>query len=490
MLSGCQRKHPPKHPNILLIYADDLGFGDIESLNPDSKIPTPNIDNLAAQGKSFMDAHAAAAVCTPSRYALLTGEYPLRSKLGKGVLWTYSFPLMEAGQSTIATMLQKKDYYTALIGKWHLGFNWPTTQRLSQSEWNAMNEMEKERLLDFNQPITGGPNSFGFEYFFGMDTPNFPPYAFMQNDRLVGDLPVRVDSFSIAAAVPGLWQPGWSNQKILPRLEKEASDFIVKQAKNPDPFFLFLSLTAPHTPISPSDLYKGKSNAGAYGDLVVQVDDLVGKLMRKLDSLKLRDNTLIIFTSDNGSPGQFANDSDFGSIVEKYGHHPNGLLRGLKGDSWEAGHRVPFIVSWPGEIKPGTISHQMICQTDLYATLAVITGASVLGNSGIDSYAMWDIWSRNAADDYARDHLITQSSQGHLSIRAGDWKLILGKGSGGLTARIDPNDGKSEWDGQLFDLSSDLSEQKNEYGNPIHASKILELEALLNRVKTRPKHLD
>ena len=485
---SCRQMTQEEHPNILIIYADDLGYGDISSYNQDSKIPTTHIDALASSGLSFTDAHSAAAVCTPSRYALLTGEYPFRKGMDKGVLWTYAHPLLSVGQQTIAKELKDQGYHTAIIGKWHLGFDWPKTKHIPSADWDKMNEVEKEVYLDFTQPIKGGPNSFGFDYFFGMDTPNFPPYAFIKNEFIEGPVPIREDIFSIESAVPGVQQKGWSNANILPRLRKEALLYLEKQANSKDPFFLFLSLTAPHTPISPISEFRGKSSAGKYGDLVVQIDDLVGSLLQKLDELSIRDNTIVIFTSDNGSPSQFDGSSQFGSIHKEYNHFPNGQLKGLKGDSWEGGHRVPFIVSWPGNIKEDTRSSRMICQTDMFATFLDVLNSKSLDNHPRDSYSLKSLWQGKS--NFERRQLVTQSSLGHISIREGNWKLILGKGSGGLTSRIDPNDGISAWEGQLFDLDKDLKEQNNLYGELKYRSKIEALESKLFEIRSKAYHLN
>jgi arylsulfatase A-like enzyme len=473
----------PSLPNILIIYADDMGYGDASCYNAQSKINTRHIDQLAEEGMRFTDAHAAAAICTPSRYGLLTGRYPFRSDLPEGVLWTYARPLINRQQSTMATMLKRAGYQTGIIGKWHLGFTWPTEVPVSAERWDTINELEKESLINFRKSLRDGPNKLGFDYFYGMDTPNFPPYAFIENGMVLGDLPIRLDTFTIKGGVPGVQQIGWKNENILPTICQKSLEYIEKSVMSEKPFFLLMSLTAPHTPIAPNLAFAGKSEAGDYGDLVLEVDDVVGQVVALLQRLQVDENTLIIFTSDNGSPGHFAQDSGFGVMFEKYGHKSNGSFRGLKGDSWEGGHRVPFIVRWPAKITGQQRSDVVICQTDVVATLAEITGETMGDHFGTDSYSLSSILFNNG-DEYTRESVVHQSSKGHLSIRKDGWKLIMGKGSGGISGWIDPDDDKSPYDGQLYNLNVDLEERDNLYGN-VDRSKIDELKQLLDEIKKK-----
>jgi arylsulfatase A-like enzyme len=490
VLIGCAEVvEKPKQPNILIIYADDMGYGDASCYNPASKIETKHIDQLAREGMLFTDAHAAASVCTPSRYALLTGRYPFRSDLSKGVLWTYARPLIDRKQPTLANMLKQAGYQTGIVGKWHLGFNWPTDKPVSDERWQEMDELEKEALIDFRKSLRDGPNKLGFDYFFGMDTPNFPPYAFLENGFIVGELPTRADTFEIKGGVAGVQQRDWKNKNILPTLCDKSLEYIEKSAASGKPFFLLMTLTAPHTPIEPNLSFVGKSGAGDYGDLVLEVDDIVGRVVSQLKRLDIDDNTLVVFTSDNGSPGHFAQDSGFGTMYEKYGHESNGPLRGLKGDSWEGGHRVPFIVRWPGKIGGQQTSDRLICQTDLVATIADLTGEPMDIGLGTDSHNLGSILF-GTGGEFSRRSVVHQSSSGDLSIRQDAWKLILGKGSGGITAWIDPEDGKGPYDGQLYNLEVDLGEQDNLYGQAKYQSKISELKDLLKEIRNRDKQPD
>jgi arylsulfatase A len=291
VLSGCTT-HTEEHPNIVIIYADDLGYGDISCQNTESKINTPNIDKLANEGIRFIDAHSPAAICTPSRYSLLTGRYCWRTELQKGVLWTWDKPLIRAERLTLPEMLKEKGYRTAAIGKWHLGWNWPTTDTVSAKK-------KKGNNVDYSQPINGGPLDHGFDYYFGDDVPNFPPYTFIENDR-VTEIPLIMKPDSLYG-VSGLMVAGWQLDKVMLALTEKAVTYITDASKQNKPFFLYFPLTAPHDPIAPAQQFKGTSRAGLYGDYVQEVDWTVGQILHVLEANKLKQNTLVIFTSDNGS---------------------------------------------------------------------------------------------------------------------------------------------------------------------------------------------
>ena len=380
-------KATQRKPNIVFILADDLGYGDVGYLNPQSRIPTPNIDRLATQGVRLTDAHDPTAVCTPTRYGIMTGRYCWRSRLKRGVLAPWEETLIESGRLTVPALLKRNGYDTAAVGKWHLGWQWPTT------DGKPPVFKDGETNVDFTKRIAEGPTTRGFDSYFGTDVPNYPPYCFIENDRTVGMptdvLPMKqllADAqgrgFGPLGLRPGPMLPGWELVNILPALTDRALRFIEERREQPrrKPFFLYFSLTGPHTPIVPAPRFQGKSKAGPYGDWVHQIDWTVGQVLAALDRSGLADDTLLIFTSDNG-PEKFAYD-----LAQEFRHYSMGSWRGVKRDIWEGGHRVPFLARWPGRIKPGSASTEVICQTDLLATVAAIVGDRVPPDAGEDSY--------------------------------------------------------------------------------------------------------
>lgn len=449
-------------PNIILILADDMGYGDAGCLNPDSKIPTPNIDRLAEEGISFTNAHAPASVCTPTRYGILTGRYPWRSRLKQGVLWVWDKPLIEENRLTIGKMLQIQGYTTACIGKWHLGWNWPTVDFLPATVKN------EGRNVDYTKSILNGPTSKGFDYYFGMDIPSLPPHCFIENDKV---MVIPDDWFDGKGGAPGAMAPGWKYEDLLPSVTEKALEYIEGNAtNNPDqPFFLFFSVPAPHTPIAPADEFIGKSLAGRYGDFVFQLDYSIGKILQTLEKLNIAENTLVIFTSDNGAVPFDGTDyiGEFGSLFE-YGHYPNGILRGVKSDIWEGGHREPFFARWPGHIPPGKVTGELLSLSDLMATFAALTGFELPDSTAEDSYNMLEaILGKN--EKPVRESLITQSGNGILSIQKGDWKLITSSGSGGSwseprgePADFEQGEDSNRWINiQLYNLAEDIQEKVN-----------------------------
>ncbi|MHC4727747.1 MAG: sulfatase family protein, partial [Planctomycetota bacterium] len=370
-------------PNIIYILADDMGYGDLACQNPDSKAPTPNLDRLASKGIRFTDAHSPSAVCSPTRYGILTGRYCWRTRLKKSVLWPWDKPLIDANRLTIGKLLKVHGYDTACIGKWHLGMDWPTIDGKEPVGIGKTNVADSGSNVDFNKPIANGPTSRGFDYYFGTAVPNFPPYCFIENELTVG-IPTGKKSKDMFGS-PGPMLEGWRLEEILPGLERKAVEYIDAKGgsvNNPTfrqtagrPFFLYVPLTAPHTPIAPARQFKGKSKAGAYGDFICQVDHVVGQVMDALKRNGLAESTLIIFTSDNGSPGRDGTKmSGKTNSVRRFGHNPSYIYRGIKADVWDGGHRVPFIARWPGYVKPGSISDETICHVDLMATCAAILG--------------------------------------------------------------------------------------------------------------------
>lgn len=461
--SGCQpaEKEPAK-PNIVLILADDLGYGDVGFLNPKSKIPTPHLDELAGEGMSFTNAHAPAAVCTPTRYSILTGRYPWRSRLKQGVLWIWDDPLIEPGSFTMGGMLGEAGYHTALIGKWHLGWDWPTL------DGKEPNRQTHGKNVDFTGTIPGGPVDRGFDFYFGDDVPGFPPHAFIGNDRLVEPPDAWNET---GPGIPGPMAEGWKYENLLPDVTEKAVSYLQERAamEAEQPFFLFFSLTAPHTPIAPVEEVSGKSEAGRYGDFVYQLDRSVGRVLHTLDSLGISENTLVLFSSDNGAiPVDGTNYTGrFGSLYE-YGHDPNGELRGVKSDAWEGGHRVPLVARWEHQIPAGSESDELVSLTDLAATFADLTGTSLADTVATDSYSLLPLLLDQPGAK-GRANLVTQSGNGILSYHRDPWKLVLSSGSGGswskptgeLPHRVDV-DGDTVWKNvQLYNLQNDREEQVN-----------------------------
>ena len=418
---SCKKQEESKQPNIIFIMADDLGYGDVQSLNPASKIRTPFIDKLASQGLSFINAHAPAAVCTPSRYSFLTGRYSWRSKRKRGVTWVWERPMIENGIFTVGQMLRNQGYSTACIGKWHLGVDWPTRDGLPASGEN----------VDYDKSIKNGPVDRGFDYYFGQEVPSFPPHAFIENNRMVVKPTEWMDNSG--EGIAGAMAPGWRYENLMHSLTRKAIKYIKDQTLNvPEkPFFLYFAMTAPHTPIAPHENFEGKTEVGRYGDYVHEMDHHVGRILFVLDSLGITKNTLVIFTSDNGGINEdgLKYSSAVGALVKNYGHNSNGKLRGIKSDAWEGGHRVPFIVRWPGNIKEKSTSDALISHVDMMATFAALTGAQLPGNVAEDSYNMMPLFMGKTTS--IREALVAQSGEGILSIQKGDWKLIPCSGGGG-----------------------------------------------------------
>lgn len=443
---------PPKLPNIVYILADDLGFGDVHFQNPDrGKLATPNIDRLAAEGMQFTDAHSNSAVCTPTRYGILTGRYAWRSRLQSGVLGPYGKTLIPSSRLTAASLLRSRGYATACVGKWHLGWNWP----------------QENGQYRFDQPITGGPTELGFDSYFGTDIPNYPPYCFIRNDRTVGipSVPKPKEMYG----TDGIMLPGWKLEAILPELVRESSEFIQRSSRAGKPFFLYVPLTSPHTPLAVSEQWRGKSGFGLYGDWVMQTDWAVGEILRSIDQSGQRDNTLVFFTSDNGCAPYIGLQTDMlrtrmGSVSElvEKGHYPSGPYRGYKSDIWEGGHRVAFLARWPGVVKPGSRSDEVICHTDFLATCAEITGASLPANAGEDSVSILPALRGAVRKKPLREATVHHSIQGKFAIRQGRWKLALCPGSGGWTEPTDKNAVAQKLpEVQLYDMVRDPTERNN-----------------------------
>ena len=463
-------------PNIIVILADDLGYGDINALNPSGKIPTPYLDRLVGEGMHFTDAHSSSSVCTPTRYGLLTGRYNWRTRLKSRVLLAYDRPLIEPGRLTLASMLKEKGYETACIGKWHLGMEWTTK---NGAIIPLRDRLADDEDIDFTTPVKGGPNEVGFDYFFGISgSANFPPYAYIEDDRLIQQ-PTLPKPDSVFGR-PGWMVEGWDYRQLMPTLTNKATDYIKQQADNDQPFFLYFPLTAPHTPIAPTAEAVGRSEAGNYGDFVTVVDETVGKIIEVLKEKGIEENTLLVFTSDNGSPGRTDNTARPGSVMSAYGHEANNNRKGLKGDIWEGGHRVPLIGYWPGTITPGSKSDRLLCLTDVMATLADLFDFELPPGSAEDSFSFLAVLT-DKTSAVERESIIHHSFDGMFGIRKGDWKLVDGLGSGGFSnpTRTKPVEGAAA--GQLYDLADDPKEKDNVWMQ--HPAKVDELRTDLLQIK-------
>ncbi|SFB27655.1 sulfatase family protein [Algoriphagus aquimarinus] len=482
-----EMKEKKSTPNIIIILADDLGFGDPEVYNPDSKIPTPNINALAKSGIRFTDAHSPSAVCTPTRYGLLTGQYSWRTALENGVLLYWDKPLIDQNRQTIATMLKESGYNTAAIGKWHLGWLWSDKQgKYVNDTLNVMPHNEKIRQpladkIDFHQALGGGPTTLGFDYYFGDDVPNYAPYSFFENDRVL-QIPDMIKPDSIYGN-PGPMSSGWDLRAVMPKITQKAEEYIEEQADSNNQFFLYFALTAPHTPIAPAGEFQGKTKIGPYGDYVHQVDYTVGQIVKALKKSGQLENTLIIFTSDNGSPQRDGTEMS-GAIgsVKATGHDPSKPYRGTKADIFEGGHRVPFIVSWPAAIKNDQVNSQLFGLNDVISTLAGITGNKEKSSQFEDSRDFSSVFL-GKSDKPVREDIINHSSKGSFAIRKGDWKLIMAEGSGGWTNVAPAAKGEKLPSIQLYNLKTDPQELNNLQAE--YPELVKEMSAKLEKYKSQ-----
>jgi len=479
-------------PNIIYILADDLGYGDVSVNNPDSKISTPFIDGLAKQGMRFTDAHTTSSVCTPSRYSVLTGRYPWRSRLAVGVLRGYSRTLIDPQTPTVAALLQSAGYQTAVVGKWHLGLDWTMKAEHADSllpKYNANNMFGiKNELLpnqiDFTKPATSGPLTQGFNYSYILPASlDMPPYCFVQNDTLT-ELPTAyTDGNKLDADYTGpFWRaglksPSFDFYQTLPTFTQKATEFISKQSSK-RPFFLYFPMPAPHTPWMPTPAYKGKTQVGDYGDYVAMVDDAVGEILKTVEKMGFSKNTIIIFTSDNGPYWRE-------NFVKQYNHASAGVFRGMKGDAFEGGHRVPFIVKYPNHVKPGSESKATTSLANLFSTAEDIIGIHSNKNKPEDSYSILPILLGKSSVVENQPAIVNISSIGFYSIRKGPWKLINKLGSGGFTVPKEITPKAGEPIGQLYNLDSDIHEDNNLYQQ--YPEKVKELTELLEKIKNLKK---
>ncbi len=464
-LNSCADKEAPR-PNYVFILADDLGYGDISYLDDNSKIRTPNLDKMASESAVFTDAHSSSSVSTPTRYGILTGRYNWRSTLKNHVLDGYSKPLIKPDRSTIATMLGKQGYTTAGIGKWHLGWNWA----------NMENGVDN---IDYSKPVKDSPITRGFDYYYGVcGSLDMPPYVYIENDMPTA-VPERIDQRTRVESQYGWWRkgpvaPDFVHEEVLPNIISRGCDYILEKSKGENPYFLYLPLTAPHTPILPSEEFRGKSGIGDYGDFVLMVDAMVGKVIDAVERSGEAKNTVIVFTTDNGcSPA-----AGIADMIEK-GHYPNSIYRGHKADLYDGGHRVPCFVRWRGTVEPHHVD-QTVCLTDFYATFASLAGYVLEDCEGEDSYDLSSVLLSTKEGEPIREATIHHSQAGDFTIRKGDWKLLLSASSGGwsyprpgtddaVIATLPPI--------QLYNMKTDPSETNNVYLD--YPAIVAELRALV-----------
>ncbi len=436
----CTLPFAQSKPNIVFIFADDMGYGDLKSLNPDSKIPTPALDQLVQEGRIFTQAHSPASFCVPARYGLLTGQYPHRT-----APWEWEKgSIIPSTRLTLGKMLQQAGYHTGMVGKWHLGF---------------------DSGLDFDcdAPLQGGPRDRGFDSYYGIHASlDIPPYFYIENKNCVeaptGDI-ARGSTPGWTDTQGAFWRegkiaPGFVHEEVQGVFIQKSVEFMSlhKQTRPNDPFFLYLALAGPHTPWLPLAPAAG-NGAGLYGDFMAYMDEGVGKVMAALDSLGYAENTLVFFASDNG-PKWYPED------VTKFGHASAGHLRGMKMDNWEGGHRIPLVAKWPGKIPAGTVSGELVSLVDIFTTCAAIIQAEVPDNAGEDSYNLLPILMNGDSEPPLREALVTSGGL-YFTVQKGDWKLITGLGSGGFSSpkKINPVEGGPK--GQLYNLAADPGEQNN-----------------------------
>lgn len=464
-------------PNILILYADDLGFGDLGCYNPDSKIPTPNLDKLAATGMRFTDGHSSSGICTPSRYAMLTGRHHWRDF--HGIVNAFGGSVFAPERLTMPEMLKDVGYTTACIGKWHLGW-----------DWNAIRIGDKKKGVtpedfDWSKSIPDGPLAHGFDHYFGDTVINFPPYAWIEDDKLAQVPDTMKDEKAWPAIKEGKWEcrpgpmvTGWNPYEALPTLTDKGVAYIESQSESDESFFLYFAFPCPHAPIIPNDEFDGKSGAGPYGDLVVETDAMVGRLLKALEESGQADNTIVVFTADNG-PERYAYARD--TKFDHWSAHP---FRGLKRDIYEGGHHVPFIVRWPGVTKPGGTSDALVSQIDLMATFASALDADLPNDSAEDSHDM--LPHLKGVMNSVRSSHVHNTFEKQYAIRDGDWLLVdakngyRSKGYGDWEKRRDyPAD-----DGQpveLYNLAEDIGQRDNLAAD--HPERVQAMKRLLTKIQ-------
>lgn len=458
-----------KKPNVILILADDMGYGDVSALNESAGFITPNFDRMCDEGIAFTDAHATSAVCSPSRYGLLTGRYNWRSALKRGVLGGCDPALIEKGRMTIGTLFQNQGYRTAAIGKWHVGMDFENVNDDIMDHDFA--DYGIREGINYAGRIENAPTTRGFDYFFGtaasLDT---APYIFIENDHFYTQPDHTTDEMGISYWIGEgkdrfdprhnkiFWRSGpvgagFEHEQVMPALTQKALAKI--EDYKDDPFFLYFPMTAPHTPILPTKEFRGKSGTNLYGDFVLMCDDVVKQVDEKLKSLGLYEDTIVIFAADNGC----STCADYEELA-LFGHNPSYIFRGNKCDIYEGGHRIPLIVRWPGVIPQGNKCDQLVCLCDIFATMADVLGVKLPDSAAEDSFSMLPLW-QNPLETGPRPQLIHQSIDGSLSIRKGDYKLEMCPGSGGESFPYTGYQTPDMPDYQLYNLKTDIWERQN-----------------------------
>jgi arylsulfatase A-like enzyme len=461
-----------EQPNIIYILADDMGQGDTTAYNPTGKIPTPNLKRLADQGMTFNNIHSNSSVCTPTRYGIMTGRYAWRTSLKNGVYGGYSQHMIDPKRETIASLLKKQGYATAMTGKWHLGMDMASSDGKKIHRGFGQN-------ADLSKPITNGPNANGFDYYYGISASlNMSPHAYIENTQVQGDLVYLTDkksvkAFGLEGAKTGWAAKGFKQDQVQKTFIDKAINWIELQQKSDSkkPFFVYVPLNSPHTPIVPSEKFIGKSGLSAHGDFTMEMDHEIGRLMSALDKLNITDNTLVVFTSDNGtSPGSKL------EPMQAKGHFSSMDYRGLKGSLYEGGHRVPFIVRWPNTVKAGTTTNYHGSLVDMLATVADINEVALADNAGEDSVSFLPVLQGKKVNDTKRG-IVYHSDAGYYAVAKGKWKLVLHKTGG--TRRLNPKDKsspvKNAGDIQLFNMETDPTERVS-----IHASNPEVVSSLSN----------
>jgi arylsulfatase A len=482
LMPGAARAIESRRPNIVFILADDFGVGDIHALWPSNKLQTPNLDRLVHEGMHFTDAHTASAVCTPTRYGLLTGRYPWRTRLHEWVLACYEPPLVDEHRLTLPAFLKQHGYQTACFGKWHLGWNWPGPQPSRMDETpNSLRSAE----WDFTKPIRNGPTTRGFDTYFGVDLPNYPPFTFIENDRVETLPTARYEHKPGPSEVPVQFNgapmaPGWKFERILPEITRRAVRYIHAQAQTQQPFFLYFAMTAPHEPIAPTKQFAGKSGIAPIADFLMETDWSAGQVLKAIDDAGARDNTIVIFAGDNGH-GKI---SGWDKLI-KAGIQPSGPYRGAKADIWEGGHRVPFVVRWPGHVKADSSSTQLLCLNDVFATCADLLGDKLPDTAAEDSFsflpAALGMKPRDESD--MRHNLVSHSVHGEFAYREDGWKIVFKMPE----ATIAASRGKPAVV-QLYNLNDDISEKHDvakEHPEKVeHLRK--QLQSIVDRGRSTP----
>jgi len=478
-ISYSAKSQKQTRPNIVILYADDMGVADVSCGNPMAKIQTPNIDRLAEEGMMFSDGHSSSGICSPSRFALLTGQHHWRRF--HGIAGAYEESFFEPEDFTIAKMFQKQGYHTAAFGKWHLGWNWEAIVKPGV-DFNDEEQRVKAESYDWTRRFPDGPVDQGFDYYFGDGTINFPPYCWIENDRVISP-PVKPVMKSNPLEGGGTFRDGpmaedWNPYDVLPNITEKTVEWIGKQKKD-EPFFIYLAFNSPHYPIVPNAAFHGTSQAGYYGDFIVETDAMIGKVLAALDENGLSDNTIVIFSADNG-----AEDLAF-SRLEKFGHWSSGEYRGVKRDLYEGGHHVPFIVKWPGQIAAGSLSDEVVNQVDFAATFAAIIDYELANDEAIDSYNLLPVLREEDYTKPLRTATVQNTFKDEYALRQGDWVFV---NTSAATTRKEPasylihfqlSSFNETEPGLLFNVKDDPRQSKNLYSE--YPEKVKQMNALLER---------